>query len=242
MAGKAPNPFGAARKQTPAATAAKGTTYLATAVVNPQGQEIFSIDQTRSALDTFLRGARLASEAKNLQDTSRPVIDAMSLMLFTREWHSTRKLPKNPRVSATAGGSTVTYIVQDRAINVTDDEKARIAAVVGAGRMDGAVVNKEVFTLDPDVLEQTVTVKNKDAKGKVTEKTDTVMNHMAEALQQKFVDHPDLLAALFTVKPVQQTAKGLITRGLELAGDSPARLQEFLDVIKAPTQIKPVGV
>jgi hypothetical protein len=242
MAKATVNPFGAARKTTPAASAAKGATYLAQAVLNPAGQELFTIDQTKGALETFLRGARMAAEAKNLQDTSRPIIDALSLSLFTRDWHATRKLPENPRVSSEPGGATVTYIVQDRAINVSDDEKGRIAALIGEGRIDTAITSTEVFTLDPSVLDQTVTVKNKDSKGKVTEKTDTVMNHMAEALQEKFKDHPDLLAALFTVKPVQQTAKGLIARGLELAGDSPARLMEFLDVIKAPTQIKPVGV
>jgi hypothetical protein len=236
----APNPFGAARRITPAASASKSAVLLATAVVNAQGQEVFSVQQTKDALTNFVQGAREAAAAKNLMEGSRPIIESLGTYLFARDWHGTRKRPDNPKISADPGAATVNFIVQDRMINVSDDEAARIQTFMG-DHFEGAVVSKEVFTLDSDVLDQELTVKVKDSKGKQVEKKDTVMNHVANALQGYFADHPDLLASLFTVKPVQQTAKGLIDRGLEVA-NSPHRLVEFMDTIKAAIQVKPVGV
>ena len=243
-----PNPFNAAKRATTTATQSKGSIYVADTVLDSQGRELFAKPQVVAAMDTFVQGHQQAASAKTMMETSRPIIEAFATDRFTREWVTTRKLPENPKVTTQQGGGTAIGIAfVDKSIKLSDDEKTRLAALVGANNIDGCVETKEVFTLDPDVLDQEVTIQVKDAKGKVTPKTDTVMNHMAAALQETFKDHPDLLASLFTVKPVQQTAKGLIDRGLELAVgtnsgvQAAARLVEFIATIKTPVQLKPVG-
>ena len=134
----------------------------------------------------------------------------------------------------------INFIVQDRQVILSDDEKARLTSIVGAAKIDSCIMARDEFTLNSAVLEQTVTIHVADAKGKKTEKTNTVMNLLAEVIQERFAELPELVSQLFTVKPVQKTAKGLIDRALEFAGDQYS-LQTFMDAIKTVRQLKPVG-
>lgn len=236
----APNPFAAAKRAVPASQAPKGSIYIADAVLDQNQRELFPRAQVIQAHEAFMEGHRMATEAENMMSANRPILLAFGRARWCNEYIGLGKPPENPKIvrDATGAGGAINFIIQDRQINMNDDEKARLANIVGADRVDECVVNEEVFTLNAETLERTV---------KVNGTEDTVMNHLAAAIQDKFADHPQLVAELFTVKPVQRTAKGLIDRGVELVtkGDrSPAALQRlvsFIETGKFSTQLKPAG-
>jgi hypothetical protein len=243
---KAPvNPFAAARVTTTAAATSKSPIYIADAVLDPTGRELFTKPQVVTAYEKYVEGHGQVEQGKSLMDANRPICLSFARIRFAQEYVMTGKMPDNPKVmtSNTGGGATATIVFQDRCVNMNDSEKERLAEYVGADNIDSCVGTKDIFTLNPDALEMEVEVRGPDGKPN----RDTVMNHMAAALQEKFKDHSQLLASLFTLKPCQQTVKGLVERAVDLVGkgDRSAqtidRVAQFLEAAKVTTQIKPVG-
>jgi hypothetical protein len=236
-----PDPFASASVASTATSPGNAPVYIARAIHAEDGKELFSQEQVAEAIVNYNNGKDLVDQGHAMMTSNEGIIDAFALNQWSSEYAAIGKKPENPKLtSSSSGGAMISYSFTDRQINISDGEKERLAGIVGPDKINSCIVNDKVFTLKPDVMKQTVEVTGADGK-KVTK---TVQEHLADAIREKFKEHPTMVSKLFSVKPVQQTAKGLIARGFELAakGDhSPRgahRIAEFILAAKTCTQIK----
>jgi hypothetical protein len=241
-----PNPFATARTAAPASSKPRTNVYNVADVLAPTGGVLYSRDAVSSAIENFCKGKEQYDEGKTLMDMNRPPIEAFGIYGFCGEWLAGGKLPENPKLTTDPNGAGYVIGISfvDKEVNLTDDEYTHIANLIGAPAAEANTVKRDVFTLNGDVLDQEVEVADPNNKGKKV--ADTVMNHVAAALTEKFKDNPEILANLFTRKPIHRTAKGLIHKGLQLVcqnglRDPSARfkLGEFIRGTKTVIQLKP---
>lgn len=242
MAKTTVNPFAAAKRVTAGATTSKAPIYVAQAVVNAKGQELFSRSQVEESIDNYCRGKDIMEQGSGMMKANETVIDVFAQSFWAMDYALSGRQPETPKLSSrSVNGSSMTYTFVDRPINIKDEEIERLKGLVGENQIGSCYTNKEIFSLNPAVLDRIITVK--DEKGKPV--ADTVQNHIAAALQSKFKDDPDLIAELFTVKPTQATAKGLVDRCWELVGNGERnraaadRIVELVGAAKICTQMKP---
>lgn len=239
---KAPlvNPFAAAKKAVPAAAKPKTSVIVADAVLDPTGGQLYSQDDVVQAINNYCDGDSLVNQGDAMMKTSRPVVLAFGKQVFCREWAVTGKTPENPKITTDPRGTgrLIGISFNDREVNLKDEEFADMVALMGTDVAEASVTRRNEFKLKPDVLETEVEIK--DAKGKLVKKQ--VMEHIADALQAKFADHPEILGNLFEMKEVFKTSKGLIHKGYQICQSMPAPaigLQKYLDAIKTVIQLKP---
>jgi hypothetical protein len=235
------NPFGVARVKAPAAEKPKTHVFVAEAVIDASGAVRYPQDAVKDALGQFIEGKKLLDQGKGLQDTSRPVIEAFGYQIFAQQWLREDRRPDNPKLTSIPDGtgSTVGFIVQDRQANLNPDEYANLCNLVGTEVAETLVEDTQVFSFNSDTLAQKITIK--DVSGK--DQTKLVQDFVAEALQLRFADHPEVMQTLLEVKPVFRTAPGVIDKGLALVAkvrDKTVgeRLVAWLTAIKATVSLK----
>jgi hypothetical protein len=238
------DPFASARRSNTVQSEGKAPIFIAAPVLNPDGSEIYSQTDVSGAINSYCQGHDLTTQGKSMMEVNQPIIATFAMHRWAEEYVNINGMPENPKIAAQqSGGSSLTYSFVNRSINVTAKDIERLEVLVGKQNIPSCIVVDDVFTLNSNVLQTEVTIKGDDGKPV----KDTVQRHITAALQAKFKDHPELLASLFTVKPVQQTAKDLIKRGIELVtrGDRNRtaihKLVQFLQVGKFCQQIKPTG-
>lgn len=238
----APNPFGAAKTKAPAGVSKKDDEAIVAQDFTSYSGDKFSKDDTTEAIHNFCEGSSLYKSGESMMKSSRPVILHLARTMFAKRWLSLGKRPSNPLVSTDPGGrgDRLKVVFQDRATKLNDESYAALANLIGAEAAEVSTLKQDEFQINSELLHQEVDVKR---DGKVVKQT--VMEAIAEALQEKFAPSPEILAELFEVNHRFETQKGLIDKGLQLvaqgSSDSVAatKLAEFLVVGNFTTQLKP---
>lgn len=246
MAAKAApvNPFASAKKATPVASKPKANVIVAGDVLDPNGQVLFERAAVVDAINNYCEGDTMVKQGEAMMTTNRPTVLAFGKQAYTQNWVELQRLPDNPKIStdATGTGRIIGCGFNDRQVNLNDAEFAEMVALMGADAAEANVTRRNEFKLNPEVLDQEVACKDLKTGKPVTK---PVMEHIAEALQAKFADNPEILGNLFSLTEVFKTNKGLIHKGLQLATQNPKspaaaiQLQEFLRVTKTVIQLKP---
>lgn len=247
MAKTAPiNPFMAAKAKPAAASKPKVEVQLAGDVIEADGKVKYTREQVVAALENYCLGHDQADEAEALMNTAKPIVTAMGLQVYAQQWIALQRKPDSPKVTTDPNATRLlTYTFQDRQINLNEGEYAILCNLLGADVAEANVENRNEFKLKPETLDTSIHIK--DSKGKTHEKT--VMEFVAEALQEKFVDHPDILANLFEMKPIFRTQKSVLHKALQLTMTAQGiadktlshRIQAFVKAIKTPISLKPSG-
>ncbi len=235
------NPFAVATSKAPAAAKPKNEVIVAGAVLDTAGAELYPASAVIEAMDNFAVGKGKYDEGDAMMKTNRPIIDAFGLQTFAERFLDQDRVPDSSKLTTKRDGSgtTMTYIVINKQMNLNPAEFAEFSSLVGAAAAHANVEDRNVFTLKSDTLE--TEVECKDVKGKPVKKS--VQDHLIDALQLKFADSPEILANLFEVKPIFKTTPDLLHKGLGLVAsnrdkNAVHRLQAFTRVIKAITQVK----
>lgn len=230
------NPFAsaAANAKKPGETKKDRPIFVPSDFYGENGSLVFSAQTISESIVSYSDGNALMEQGKAMKDAASPVIEGWTEHKFCEEWIKKGTRPENPALmSAPTGGTTLKFIYMDSMKKLDDAQFAHLAQVIGTDAAESNVVRRHEFTINSDVLDQDTSV---NQNGKVVKMN--VMEALTEALQEKFGPSPDILAALFIATEKFHTQKGLIDKGLQLVQPNPYRLAEFLQAIRATTQIK----
>lgn len=231
MAKSAPvNPFAAAQRQAKVANK------------KPQANVfIASSPDVEQAIVNYCNGDEMEKQGKSMKGTSRPIVLDFAMPKFAEQWLMLGKRPANPKVASSDGsdGAFLGIQFKDQSVKLNPDTFTLLANCIGAAKAEEVTIQRDDFTINPDILEERVKVK---VDGKVQEMR--VMDAIAKALQGAFAPSPEILANLFKVNEKFETTKGLIDMAPSLVApdktpNSVQRLVQFLkDFCYTPT-LKP---
>lgn len=236
------DPFAAATKK-PTSSAKKSDVpiYVASDLKDSLGNLIFSKTDICNAIDNYIEGHNLFEQGKAMKDSSRPVALAFARQSFAENWVMQGYRPKNPKIQTEEDGkgNQLGVIFQDSVSNLDENSYAQLVSCIGKANAEENVTQGNEFTINSELLDEVVEVSDNNGGTK----QQTVMAAMIEALQQKFAPSPEILKNLFSAKPIFETKKGLIDRGLKYVTNGKtskdiARLVDFMQVGKFTTQLK----
>ena len=235
----APNPFASAAKKKAGPAAKARPIYIADDVKAAAGHTLYRADEVAAAIKSYNDADSELKKAEAAQAASRPIIVGWTKAHFTQDWLMGGTRPENPSIMSASDGDQMKVLFIDKAAKLDEFQFSQLVDLVGQDEADANVIRRTEFTINPELLEETVKVAD---GSKVVEQT--VMDAIIAALQVKFAPSPDILAGLFTAKEKFETKKGLVDKGLALAtsGKTPQdaeKLGQFLDIIRCQTQLKP---
>lgn len=242
MASKPINPFAAAKpKSAPGKKAKEQNIIIPLDYKTFDGGQYTASDVTE-AVNNYSEGHTMEEQGKSMKSLARPTLLSIGRTEFAKLWIKLGSRPSSPKIHAeeNAQGKFATIVFMDSVNNLDDNSFSSLANLIGPKAAEENTVQKEVFSLDSDVLEKDADVVVDGKKQKMN-----VKDALIKALQTAFAPSPEILQTLFSLTPIFQTKKGLIDKGLELLRDNgkvdPDKLAEFLLIGKFTTQVKPGG-
>jgi hypothetical protein len=241
-ASSAPNPFTTARRKAPAGSKKSDANIITACDFVSYNGGAFSKNDVVQALDAYCEGHTMFEQGKAMKDTNRPTLLYLARTMFAKDWLMQGTRPKNPKVCSTEDGRGrhCAVLFFDSANKLDNGSFASLANLIGRENADALTIQRDDFTLNPELLYEKVKVKGRNGK----EVEMVVMDAIAEAIQDKFAPSPEIARDLFTITPMFTTSKGMIDKGPQLvcpdkSPASAARLAQFLELGRFTTQIKP---
>lgn len=226
-------------KTTPKVKTVKGNSaspiISASDLMSADGEMLFSSDDISAAIEGFSEAHVLEERAKSMKSTHRPVVELFSKIQFAKLWDKSGTVPANPKITSNKDGtgSFITSIFLDKEAKLDSESFARLANTIGEKNAEENVVHIHEYVFNSDLANQTLKI------GK-TEKT--IMEHVDDALNAKFKDHPEVMDELFEPREIHKTKKGLKMKLLQFLSPGPARayrLVDALDAARVAMQLKP---
>ena len=177
------------------------------------------------AMQEYAKGDAYVKEGQAMVAASKDLLVNFGRAEFAQLWCHNGQLPENPKFVENPDGSGVMYTMtfQDRATKMGEQDLLDLGEIIGKSNVSKYTSIHKEFTLNSEILDNMVVVW---VGKKAVEKK--VMEHISDALTEKFKDNPEVLENLFTMKPICETKKGLIDDALKLVGANSAKLVEFL--------------
>lgn len=186
--------------------------FVADDVKGPDGKVIYDQADVLKAISGFSEGKNFEKQGKTLMDTHRPILAEFARKRFASAWLAAGTRPSSPKIAKNeqVTGGHITMSFQDKPSNLTDEQFAEFANVVGAKNAEEAVDRLTQYTIDAAAASKKVTVNGTN---------DTFQQHIENALLAYFpADLHEAIGGMLKPKAVQATKKGILDKLPDMVG------------------------
>ncbi len=157
---------------------------------------------------------RLMNTAQGKFNTAKGIAMPVALKLLIKKWVAGGVLPGTPMKVQNDKGEEVTLVFQDRSANavISDEQLEQFEDLVGADAAAEIVQEAQVFTLNPEVLDE-----------------EGVMAILSQAIQNSGLK-PDQIARLLEAKNIRRLKPNLINEFTQKFGKDESKVTAALEI------------